>query len=164
MGRNAPSRTPGGAVGTLCHAYGDRNQRRAAVDRAPSLDQGLLVVRLRDGQCAHALRRAAGGWTQPPTRTLPESSWGAAGARRGRCAQRPSAPDGAEQRSPCGPATQLFRPRATQFIRQGQQVSDTWPGYYGWAIHCMNSMWHCCIQPHAGCRTSTARMPWSSAL
>ena len=104
--RNAPSRTSGGASGTLCHAYGGRSRHGAAMDHMLSLDLGLLVVRLRDGQRARALRRAAGAWTQPPTCTLPESSWGAAGARRGRCAQRRAAPDGARSRSP---TTQLFR-------------------------------------------------------
>ena len=58
---NAPSRTSGGASGTLCHAYGGRSRRGASMDRVLSLDQGLLVVRLRDGQRARALRRAACG-------------------------------------------------------------------------------------------------------
>ena len=95
------------------------------MDRVLSLDLGLLVVRLRDGQRARALRRAAGAWTQPPTRTLPESSRGASGtaslASASRAVEEP--PTGSVQGSRASMVTARVRP-----LSLGRRLDNASPG------------------------------------
>jgi len=122
MGRNAPSRTPGGAVGTLCHAYGGRNQRRAAVDRHSI--KVFSVVRhsikvfsrasARWSACPRATSRRR--WVSPaPDPHLAGKLVGCSGCSARQVRAEASSPGRSGAASPCGPRRRIFR--ATQNTR-----------------------------------------------